>query len=363
MAASALKVVVVGAGVIGRAIAYYLALRRIEVEIIDAGNGPSATTRASLGVLTHFNGGGSPYSLLYRDGHDSFERLAARLLKEDGVDIGWRPLGGIDLIFTDADEARAKEVLHFNRQRGCRVEWVDAAALHHLERHISKKARGGIYFADDHRVDPEMLGHGLLRAVLRRGGRIARGETVKGIQEVAEDHVELRTRTGVRAADFAVLAAGSWTGALGVPPDVEISLRPIRGQHGRFRGGERLGHILRRDGFHLLPAGEHIVVGSTVEEAGFAAQSTMAAGVMFEDVFRRTMAWRPELQEQRAGLRPKPRGGRPIIGPLTGCPRIFVAAGHYKNGILLGPITGQVVGRWIATGDPGRDMTHFAVER
>lgn len=363
MAASGLKVVVVGAGVVGRSIAYHLTLRGIDVEVVDAGCGTSDTTRASLGVLTHFNGGDSPYSMLYRDGHGSFEQLASRLLEEVGVDIGWRPLGGIDLIFSDADEHRALEILRFNRQRGCRAEWVDAGALHRLEGHISGKVRGGIYFADDHRVDPEMLAQGLLRAVLVRGGKVACGERVLRFEEVAEDHVALRTCSGVRVADFVVLAAGSWTGELARLLDVEISLRPVLGQHGRFRGGDRLSHILRRGRFHLLPAGEQIVVGSTVEEAGFAAQSTREAAEMFEDIFRRTMAWRPELQEQRAGLRSKPRGGRPIIGPLAGRPRIFLAAGHYKNGILLGPVTGQVIGRWIATGEPGRDMSHFAVER
>ena len=363
MAANGLKVIVVGAGVVGRAVAYHLTLRGVDVEIIDAGHGLSVTTRASLGVLTHFNGGDSPYSLLYRDGHGSFEQLAARLLEEVGVDIGWRPLGGIDLVFTDADEAGAQEILRFNRRRGCRAEWIDGAALHRVEEHISGKVRGGVYFADDHRVDPEMLGQGLLQAVLQRGGRIAFGERVLRFEEVGEDCVALCTCAGVRAADFVVLAAGSWTGALGGLLDAEIALRPVRGQHGRFRGGERLGHILRCDGYHLLPAGEEIVVGATVEEAGFAAESTSEATRVFEDLFRRTLAWRPELLEQRAGLRPKPRGGRPLIGPLAACPRIFVAAGHYKNGILLGPVTGQVIAEWIATGDPGRDMSYFAVER
>ena len=69
------------------------------------------------------------------------------------------------------------------------------------------------------------------------------------------------------------------------------------------------------------------------------------------------------LVRQQAGLRPKPRGGRPLIGPLTDAPHVFVASGHYKNGVLLGPITGQIVARWIAEGTPGRDMSRFVPER
>ena len=66
------------------------------------------------------------------------------------------------------------------------------------------------------------------------------------------------------------------------------------------------------------------------------------------------------LVRQQAGLRPKPQGRRPLIGPLTDAPRVFVASGHYKNGVLLGPITGQIVARWIAEGTPERDMGRFA---
>ena len=120
---------------------------------------------------------------------------------------------------------------------------------------------------------------------------------------------------------------------------------------------------LRHRGHHLVPAAAQIIVGATAEEVGFEAETTPAAARCFERIFRHTLAMEPKPVEQRAGLRPKPRGGRPLIGPLSAHPRIFAATGHYKNGILLGPITGQLISEWIVEGRPSRDMSYFSVSR
>jgi glycine oxidase len=363
MAADRSAVLVVGGGVVGRSVAYYLALRDIEVHIIDAGPDVSSTTRASLGVLTHFNGGDNPYSALYRDGHASYEELAVQLQAETGVDIGWRPLGGIDLILSDEDEAAARELLRFNRERGCVAEQVDAAELRRLEPLISTEVRGGVYFPGDHRVDPEKLAQGLLRAVEQRRGRLFSGESLEGFEESSARGVVVRTNRGTRAAEFLVLAAGSWSGLLGERLGVSIPVRPVRGQHSRFGPGAAVRHVLRHGGHQLVAAAGQVIVGATTEDVGFDTETTATAARLFEGAWRQLLEVQPEPVEQRAGLRPKPRGGRPLIGPLSAHPRILVATGHYKNGILLGPITGQVISEWIVEGRPSRDMAYFAAER
>ena len=363
MATASSTVLVVGAGVVGRSVAYYLALRGIEVHIIDAGAGFSSTTRASLGVLTHFNGGNSPYSALYRDGYTSYEELAVELQADTGVDIGWRLPGGIDLILSDEDEEAARELLHFNRGRGCAAEWLDAAELHRLEPLISSRVRGGIYFQGDHQVDPEKLAQGLLQAVVQRRGRLFCGESMEGLRESSDRGVVVQTNCGTRIAEFLVLAVGSWSGLLGERLGVAIPVRPVRGQHSRFGPGGAVRHVLRHGGQQVVPAAGSVVVGATTEEVGFDAATTAAAARRFEGAWHRLLEVQAEFVEQRAGLRPKPKGGRPLIGPLSAHPRIFVATGHYKNGILMGPITGQVISKWIVEGDPGRDMAYFAAER
>ena len=363
MAASGPTVLIVGAGVVGCCIAYYLARRGADVHLIDDNEGPSATSRASLGLLTHPNGLDNPFSNLYRDGHVSHRQLAAELLEETGLDVGWRAPGGIDLILSAADEEAARELLRFNRERNCPAEWVEVGPLRDMEPDIAPQARGGVYFPDDHRVDPELLSAALLRATQERGGRISCGEKVEAVEQRADHRVEVRTSGQTHAADCAVLAAGAWTRGIAETLGAGIPVRPVRGQQGRYRGGERVHHILRHSGHYVVAAGEDLIVGSTVEEVEFALETTDDAARHFDGIFRSVLAFAPQRLEQRAGLRPKPKGGRPLIGPLQEFPRIFAATGHYKNGVLLGPITGRIISEWIAEGKPGRDMSYFAPER
>ena len=332
------KVVVVGAGVIGRFIAYELTRRGVHVEILDPGPNPSATTCASLGVLTHFNGGDDPYSLLYRDSYRSFPELAGQLEDQTGIDIGWHPLGGIDLILDEGDEAGADETVTFNRSRNCIVERLDGARMGELEPAISETVRGGLFFPDDQRVDPVKLAAALISAVELQGGRVHFGVQVLDFDEVTPRGVALHTTSGSFRADVVVLAAGCWTGELGSKLGANIPVRPIRGQHCRFAGAA-VEHVVRYDGRHLLPSDGLMVVGATVEDVGFDDKITPAARQDLTTFLGETVRPQMSFRQQRAGLRPKPKGGRPLIGPLEEYPQVFVATGHYKNGIQLGPGT------------------------
>ncbi len=348
------RVLVVGAGIIGRSTAYFLARQGAQVVLLDAGiPAGSPTSRASLGVLTHCNGGDNPYAQLFRDGRALHARLACDLAE----DVGWRPLGGIELF---ADSAQLEQVWRFNRERGCRVERLDERALGAAEPGL--KGRGeGLYFADDYRVDPLKLGAALWAAAVRQGASAVWGERVWRIAQAGEA-VEAATTGGIHRADFAVLAAGAWTGDLAAQLGAQVALRPVRGQQARFAGAP-LRHLVRINGRHFIPDGGETIVGATAEEVGFRLETTRTAAAEFAAEVRSALGRCLPLVRQQAGLRPKPRGGRPLIGPLTAAPRVFVASGHYKNGVLLGPITGQIVARWIVEGTPGRDMRRFAPER
>ncbi len=356
------KVAVIGAGVIGRFIAYQLTARGIPVDLLDPGPDPSSTTAASLGVLTHFNGGDDPYSLLYRDSYHSYCELAVQLEHQTGIDIGWRPLGGIDLIFDEDDEAAAAATVAFNRSRHCVVEQLDRDRVHELEPAISEKVQGGLYFPDDQRVDPAKLAAALIKAIEQQGGVAHFGVRVLGFGDVTRQGVSLQTTSSTFEADVVVLAAGCWTGELGRMLGAHIPVRPIRGQHCRFSGAA-VEHVVRYDGRHLLASDEFTVVGATVEDVGFDVEVSALARQELSTFVGATVKPHMSFHQQRAGLRPKPKGGRPLIGPLEEYPQVFVATGHYKNGIQLGPGTGEAVARWIVDGDPGRQMGRFKPER
>ena len=353
-------VIVVGGGIVGLSVAYHLVGRGGRVDLIDAGDGPSATSRAALGVLTHSNGGDSPYARLYRDGHRGFEELADRLRHEVGVDIGWRPLGGMDLCFSEVEEEEAEASRRFNLSRGCQVEWLDGSQVRALEPQINDRVRSGLYFPDDHRVDPEGLAAGLRAGIAASGGRVHQREVAHSLLEAANG-IDLQTSRGRRRADFLVLAAGSWSGELGARFGYDIGVRPVRGQHGRFASAGAAAHVVRGGGLQSVAVSGAVIVGSTTEETGFDAATTAGAMDVFHGYWRQVFATPPQPQGQRAGLRPKPRGGRPMIGPLPGADRVFAATGHYKIGILLGPLTGRLIAEWIVDGRPSRPMDVFGV--
>ena len=361
-----MKVLVVGAGIVGSSTAYFLSARGIQVHLIDAHENPSDTSRASLGVLTHFNGGDDPYSTLYRDGHALHAKLAAQLRGETGIDVGWRPLGGLDVVFDEEDRGDAEAKLAHNRERGCRCEWLDAAQLRQAEPNISERATAGVLYPDDHRVDPSELGRALREAAQIRHASVSFGTELVGL-ELAADGVrtELRCDGSARLVTFdvAVIASGSWssrvTGHIGVDPHI----KPIRGQHCRYRGGSDIRHVLRCGSYHMVPTRDALIVGATVEEVEFDLATTQQAATEFSTVYRQLLGTEPLLESQWAGLRPKPRKGRPVIAPLDARGRAFIASGHYKNGVLLGPITGRTAADWVVDGDPGRDMSPFALVR
>jgi len=360
------SVLVVGAGLLGRSAAYYLAHGSAQVRLIDADADPSPTSRASLGVLTHANGRDDPFGNFYRAGHALHGELAPQLEEETGIDVGWGAVGGLDLVISEEDESEAQELLEYNRSRGCPAEWLEHGAVRELEPRVAAGVIGAVHFPGDHRVDPPALAAALLEGACRAGARFDAGTALVAIGERSDRQVQTRLRRlqeeEEASFDFAVLAAGSWSGELARMADSQLAVRPIRGQHIRCRGGE-LNHILRHRGCHAVPVGEEIAVGATVEDVGYDLGTTRPEAARLGAALETMLEGEVSIVGQRAGLRPKPRKGRPIIGPLPGHDRIMVATGHYKSGVLMGPITGQVVARWILAGTPSLDMNCFSVQR
>ncbi len=360
MAFSGARVLVVGAGIVGRSIAYFLRRSGALPTLIESATGPSDASRASLGVLTHFSGGESTLALFYRDSHALHRPLAEQLHEETGIDVGWRALGGLDLILDEADEERAESLFCVGREKGIAVERFDEAEVRACEENLAPAVRGGVFFPGDERVDPLPLGHALLEAAV--GAEVYYGERLLRIVDSGANGVEVLTSRQRRAADFLVLACGAWTAELVRDLGAVLTLRPVRGQHIRY-DGVAMRHVLRHGGHLLVPGAQATFVGATVEDVGFAVETTAAAAQTLAEAYGQVLMGRGHVQAQCAGLRSKARNGRPIIGPLSEHPRVFVAAGHYKNGVLMGPLTGQILTDWMLAGDPGREMSPFVPER
>jgi glycine oxidase len=236
------------------------------------------------------------------------------------------------------------------RQLDLAVERLIPSAARGLEPALAPMVRLGLEVPDDHAIDPRALMGALASALRRAGGELRAGAEVASV-EVSSERVDgVVLADGERVAtDHLVLAAGSWCAQLaGIPEEARVPVHPVKGQIMRLRdpGGQGLlSRVLRMSGGYLVPRGDgRYVLGATMEERGF--DTTVTAGAVFE-LLRDAIELVPALdelviEEISAGLRPATPDSAPAIGP-TDLPGLVWATGHYRNGILLAPITADIV--------------------
>ena len=317
-----MRVAVVGAGVIGCSVAERLQRGGHQVTVYERDTVGAHASGAAAGLL-------APFSEDERDaGARSlrlFPGLAQRLLEETGIDVQFHDMDSLTPAFDPEDEA----VL---RRGGGR--WLDAFELRRLEPGLHPDCRGAVLFPES-QVTPPRLTQALAAAARGRGTEI-------------REHSPVAAPEDVEDADLVVLAAGPWTADLAAAFGLEVPVWPSRGQLVRLRPAPArpapLNRMLTHGGRYLVPKPDGAVVaGSTEEEVGFDARAT-ADGIRGLLDFARRMV--PALgdatvEEVWAALRPATFDGQPIIARAS--ERIIIATGHNRNGILLAPITAEIV--------------------
>jgi glycine oxidase len=354
----ATDVVVVGGGVIGLAVAWRAAGAGMTVTVVDQtpGQGASWAAAGMLAPVTEVHYGERPLLDLNLAAADRWPAFAAEVEEASGHPVGYRP-GGTLAVARDADDNAALEDLYqFQLRCGLRVERLRSRECRQLEPGLAPGIRGGVLAAGDHQVDNRALVEALLIACRRSGVRLLEGR-------VAELAVEGDRVTGVVLADGerlpagkVVLAAGCWSGRLGgLAAEALPPVRPVKGQLLYLRGpaGEPLcSHNVRGLEVYVVPRGDgRVVVGATVEEQGFDTRVTAGA---VHDLLRAALELLPdvaelELLETVVGLRPGSPDNAPMLGP-AGPEGLVVATGHYRNGILLTPVTADAIAELLATG-------------
>jgi glycine oxidase len=363
-------VAVVGGGVIGLATAWRLAQRGVTVTVIDPAPAHGAT-HAAAGMLAPVSEVTYGEETLLQLGIESLQRYPAfveELEAATGTAVGLRGEGTLILATDAGDREMLVELDAFQRQLGLSATMLTSRECRSLEPLISPDVRCGLLAESDHSVDNRRLAAALLETVAAAGVNL-RPERVESI--VITDDVA----TGVIveggdsiAAGVVVLAAGPWSADVpGLPAAARPAVRPVKGQILRMRadGPLRLpGHSLRglvngREIYLIPRANGELVVGATVEELGF--DTTVRAGAVRE-LLRDARAVMPivdelELVETFAALRPGSPDNAPIIG-TTAVDGLIVATGHFRNGILLTPITADLVTAIVTgtTSDADREL-------
>jgi glycine oxidase len=339
--------VIAGGGVVGLGIGWKLAQRGEPVTLLERGEAGREASWAAAGLLAPATEVHYQEDANLRLGLESmrlYGDFVAELEAFTGQSVDYRTEGALSVALTADEAADLKDLYEYQRARGLPVTWLTPEALRELEPGLSTFVTAGVHCGMDHQVDPRLLVAALKAAFVKAGG------TLLEQTPVTEVRLDGGTLRGVVAGgrEFApqrlVIAAGAWSGLLpGLPEPLRPPVRPVKGQILAVRRPDPafLRHIVRAPRAYFAPKSDgRIVIGATVEEMGF--NRDLTAGGIYE-LLRAAWELLPgvyelPIAEMWVGFRPGSRDNAPILG-ATQVPGVYLATGHFRNGILFTPIT------------------------
>jgi glycine oxidase len=370
--APATDVAVIGGGAIGLSIAWRVATTGLAVTVCDPdpGRGASWAAAGMLAPVSEVHYGEEALLALNLDSARRWPSFAAALEAASDTEVGLRTEGTLIVAHDDDDLRSIDELARFQLELGLAVERLRARDCRALEPLLHPRVRGGLLVSDDHQVDNRRLVAALLTAAERAGVTIRREPVVE--MDIRDERVTaVRLQDGDRlTAGAVVLAAGCWSSTFRLPPAAVPPVRPVKGQIVRLRSdpgwlGRPVRGLAHGSSVYLVPrAGGEVVVGATVEELGFDTRVT--AGAAYE-LLRAAVDVVPgvaelELVETTAGLRPGTPDNAPVLGP-TPVDGLILATGHFRNGILLTPVTADSICALVADGVLPAVAQPFTIDR
>jgi glycine oxidase len=341
--------IVVGGGVIGLSCAWRAARRGARAVVLDRERPPAGATRVAAGMLAPVGEltFGEPELLeLTLAAAELYPGFVSELESASGMSTGYEQCGALHIALDRDEAAELRRVHDLQRSLGLEAEWLPPRRCRDLEPGLTPSFNGGVHAPGEAAVDPRALVAALLAALAAEGVEVRTGVEVAAALMEGERLAGVRTATGeeLRAA-HTVLAAGAWSGqAEWLPEETRPPVRPVKGQIVELRtpdGEPPCERILASERVYLVPRPDgRLIVGATVEERGFDTAVT-AGGV--HELLREAYRLLPdvaemELIEAMAGLRPATPDNLPLIGP-DAIDGLVLATGHYRNGILLAPLT------------------------
>ncbi len=361
-------VAVIGGGAIGLAVAWRAAEKGLRTTVLERGEPGGGTSHVAAGMIAPIAEAKLVERSLLRltlASARQYPAFVAELAEASGVDPGYLSCGTL-LAARDSDEAEALDrELALRTQLGLAVRRLRASEARRLEPGLAPALRLALELPEDHAIDPRRLSVALAAAVGRAGGVVRTGSDVSEILHTGGRVSGVRLSNGERIdAGQVVIAAGVWSDSIeGIPAEARVPIRPVKGQILRLHdpaGPGLLTRVVRMQGSYIVPRGDgRYVLGATSEERGF--DTTVTAGAVFE-LLRDTIELVPGvselvIDELAAGLRPGTRDNAPAIGPGS-LPGLHWATGHYRHGILLTPITAEIM----ATALTGEEPSELAAE-
>ncbi|HXG42275.1 MAG TPA: glycine oxidase ThiO [Dehalococcoidia bacterium] len=348
-------VVVIGGGVIGCAVAHSLAAYGLRVSLLERGGLAEEASGAAAGMLAPLAEahGPGPFLELCLASLALFPALARELAEATGLDVGLSLCGLLRVALTAEEEDSLRRRYAWQRDTGLPLAWLDGAEARGLEPALSLRTRGAVLSEAEGQVDPQLLVHALARAAQAHGARILLSTPVLGIVRRGRRVLGVRTPRGIVRAQQVVVAAGPWTGRLLAGMGLRVPTPPRRGQMLAYRGRPIRRIVWGAEGYLVPKATGVTYAGATVEAVGFRRRTTQRGLQRLRRMARSLVPSlaRSEVAAAWAGLRPGSPDGLPIIGPVPGWEGLSVASGHFRNGVLLAPVTGRLLAQAL-TGRP-----------
>ena len=354
---------VVGGGISGLLTARELAAAGLAVCVVERGEVGREASWAGGGILSPLYPWRYPAAVtaLARWGQARYRALAEELTARSGTDPEYEPSG---MVVTDPAEATS--ALVWAGATGARLELVEADRIAAIAPGVAAPGHRALWMPEVAQVRNPRLVRALHGAVRQMGVTVRPGEAVTGLETTAGRVTGVATARGRLTAPRVVVSAGAWAARL-LGPHRTVPIKPVRGQMVVFHtppGTVR--RIVLAGGRYVIPRRDgRVVVGSTLEDAGFDRGTTAAARADLEAAARAIVPALADfpVEHHWAGLRPGSPDGVPYIGPVPDTAGLYVNAGHYRNGVVLGPASARLVADLVLGRDPVVDPAPYRVDR
>ncbi len=354
-------VVIVGGGVIGLCCAWRLAQGGARIVVLDRAEPPAGATRVAAGMLAPIGelAFGEPELLrMTIAAAELYPDFVAELEAASGLVSGYARHGALHIALDRDEAAELRRVHDLQRSLGLGAEWLPPRRCRELEPGLTPSFNGGVHAPEEAAIDPRRMTAALLAALAAEGVEVRGGTDVVAPLLAGERLEGVRTGSGEELpADKVVLATGAWAGAESwLPESARPPVRPVKGEILELRspdGAPPCERIVASERVYLVPRPDgRLIVGATTAERGFDA--TVTAGGVHE-LLREAYRLLPdvaemELAESMAGLRPGTPDNLPLIG-LGTLDGLVLACGHYRNGILLAPLTAKALAELLSGGE------------
>jgi len=365
------RVAVIGGGVIGCLTALYLHNLGASPIILEKGSSGRESSWAGAGILCPIHPWLYPDSFthLIDASLSMFPAMNAMLEEQSGLKTQWQSCGLMIPLFADDRIHHRADALAWSKRFGWNVEELDSSQTCEFEPTMSEKVAGSLLWPEVGQVRNPRLLAAVKQALENCAVPIREHAEVIGVGKNGQGDVSSVTLAGGETieVDAVLLAAGSWSGELAHQIGLELPVEPVKGQIVLLKDEPgKVKHIIKHDDVYLVPRIDgHVLVGASMERVGFKPGTTESVvSNLLEATYRITPGLKDaEIVEQWMGFRPGSPDGMPYLGPVEDHPGLFVATGHYRNGVALAPGTADIMSRWIMGEAPSMDLYDFRVNR